>query len=395
MRTGSRVVGSGRILCERLDARRGELEQAALARIAAIADPSTAPDPAYVAGLRAALAAALDYGLAAVAAPAGDPGPVPVELLGQARLASRNSVSLDAVLRRYSAGHTLLADALLEEAAALGLGAPELKPALRALAERYERIVAAVSQEYEREPIFSPLDGNERRRHSLIRRLLAGDPLDAAELAYSLDCRHLALVAFGQDAVRALQGLGERVDRRLLLSEPDIHTAWAWLGGRRPFDREELESIAAGPRPDGCALACGEPGEGAGGWRLSHRQAAAALPIARRYRQSFVFYSDVALLASVLQDDLLATSLRNAYLEPLGSERDSGETAKATLRAYFAAARNLSSAAAALGINRRTVAARLSSVEDRIGRTLDAISTELEVALQLDEIEESADAVAG
>jgi PucR-like helix-turn-helix protein/diguanylate cyclase with GGDEF domain len=377
-----------RNLCGRLDARRGELEQATLARIAAIADPSTAPDPAYVSGLRAALAAGLDDGLATIAAPRREPGPVPVELLGQARLAARNAVTLDAVLRRYSAGHTLLADGLLEEAAGLDLGAPELRTALRALAARYDCIIAAVSQEYEREAAARP-GGAERRRYTLLCRLLAGEPLDATSLGYEFNTHHLALVASGASAAEALGTLGGRLDRRLLLTEPDTHLAWAWLGGRRCFAAEELAFISSHPWPEGCAIACGEPAQGLGGWRLSHRQAAAALPVAERGTAVLVHYADVALLASLLQDDLLACSLRQAYLGPLEAERESGATAKRTLRAYFAAARNISSAAAALSLSRRTVASRLAAIEERLGRPLNSVATELEVALRLDELEES------
>jgi hypothetical protein len=337
---------------DRLWARRDELEQAALARIAAISDPAIAPDPAYLAGLRAALAAALDYGLAAILAPTREPEPVPVQLLGQARLAARNGVSLEAVMRRYAAGHSLLADTLLDEAAAAGIGAAELKSALRALAERYDRVVVAVTEEYGREAEVDP-HSSRRRRYALLRRLLAG----------------------------------ERLDRRLLLAEPDEQAAWAWLGGRRRFECEELGFIASYPWPDGSALACGEPGQRLGGWRLSHRQAAAALPVAQRGPATVVHYADVALLASVLQDDLLDTSLRQAYLAPLEAERDGGRAAKDTLRAYFAAAGNTSSAAAALGVNRRTVASRLTAIEDCLDRPLLTSSAELEVALRLDQLE--------
>lgn len=377
-----------RNLHERLDARRSELEQAALARIIAIADPARAPDPAYASGLRAALTAALDYGFAAIAAPEREPEPVPVALLVQARLAARNGVSLDSALRRYSAGHTLLADGLLQEAAALGLGAAELQTALRALAARYERVVAAVSEEYEHEAAAEPR-GAERRRYALLCRLLAGEPLDATSLGYEFDAHHLALVASGEAAAQALVRLGERFDRRLLLAEPDTQLAWAWLGGRRPFAREELDFVSNYPWPEGCSVACSEAGQGLAGWRLSHRQAAAALSVAQRVAEPLVHYGDAALLAALLQDDLLFASLHRAYLAPLQSERDDGATAKATLRAYFGAARNISSAAAALGVNRRTVASRLAVVEERLGRPIDAVATELEVALRLDALEES------
>jgi DNA-binding PucR family transcriptional regulator len=89
----------------------------------------------------------------------------------------------------------------------------------------------------------------------------------------------------------------------------------------------------------------------------------------------------------VLQDELLATSLRQLYLDPLRGERDGGVVAMNTLRAYFAASGNASSAAAALGISRRTVGSRLAAIEDRLDLRLDAASAEIETALRLDEIE--------
>lgn len=369
---------------DRLRARREELEQTALARIAAIVDPVTPTDPAYIAGLRAALTAGLDYGLAALTTP--EPEPVPVQLLAQARLAARNGVSLEAVLRRYAAGHSLLADSLLDEAAAAGVGAAELKGVLRAMAARYDRIVAAVSEEYGREARVQPLSV-ERRRYGLVRRLLTGEPLDASELRYPFEGHHLAIVASGAAAAGALERLGERMDRCLLLVLPDEQSAWVWLGGRRPIAAEEYDFIASYPWPEGCIVACGEHGEDLTGWRLSHRQAAIALPVAQRAGHTFVRYADVALVATALQDDLLATSLRRAYLDPLEAERDNGSAAKATLRAYFGAARNVSSAAAALGVSRATVRSRLLGVEGRLGRSLDTAATEIEVALRLDALE--------
>jgi DNA-binding PucR family transcriptional regulator len=371
----------------RLRARRGELEQAVLARVRAIANPDAAPDPAYLAGLRDALAAALEYGLAAVSSPKREPGPVPVALLSQARLAARNGVGLEAVLRRYSAGHTLLADALLEEAAA-GITAAEVKASLRSLAAHYDRIVAAVSEEYGREAEVSAHDP-EHRRAELLRRLLAGQLLDTSDLDYDLNAHHLAITASGPELAESLSTLAERLDRRLLFVHAEEDVAWAWVGGRRRIRAEEIDLLASFDWPDTTSLACGEAAEGLAGWRLSHRQATAAHPVARRLPQPFVRYPDVALVASVLQDDLLAASLRRRYLAPLESERDRGVAARDTLRAYFAAAGNVSSAAAALGVNRRTVSARIAAIEDRLEHSLDGIRTELDLALRLDEIEGS------
>ncbi|HEY4778047.1 MAG TPA: helix-turn-helix domain-containing protein, partial [Solirubrobacterales bacterium] len=129
----------------------------------------------------------------------------------------------------------------------------------------------------------------------------------------------------------------------------------------------------------------GEPGEGPSGWRFSHRQAKAALPIAERRGQAVLRYADVALLASILRDDLVATSLHQLYLEPLERARDGGRVGRETLRAYFASGRNISSTAAALGVDRRTVTNRIRAIEDLFGRPLGDFATELETALRLDD----------
>lgn len=369
----------------RLNARRGELEQATFARIAAIADPAVR-DPVYLAGLRTALTVALDYGLDALARPGHEPGPVPVQLLAQTRLAVRNGVSLGAVLRRYAAGNALLADMLLDEAAAVGIGAAELKTLLRTVAAHYDRVVVAVSEEYRREAETVPRSA-EQRRCALLRRLIAGEPVHAPNFGYEFDAHHIAIVATGAGAVQeVLNALGERFDRCLLLVEPDDETIWAWLGGRDRFDFQELDFVASISWPSGASVACGAPGEGIGGWRLSHRQASAALPVVQRLAKTFVHYVDVALLAAVLQDDLLATSLQATYLSPLRAVR-SGAAAKETLGAYFSAAGNISSAAAALGVSRHTVSGRLGAIEKRLGRPIDAVSAELQLALRLDEFE--------
>ncbi len=90
------------------------------------------------------------------------------------------------------------------------------------------------------------------------------------------------------------------------------------------------------------------------------------------------------LLTSILRDDLVATSLHQLYLEPLETTPDGGAVARETLRAYFAAERNISSTAAALGVDRRTVSNRIRAIEELFGRPLKDIAAELETALRLD-----------
>lgn len=367
-----------------LDARRAELEEAILARVYGVADPSDSADPQYLDGLRRAVSAAVDYGFAALEEGSERVAPIPAALLVQARLAARNRISLETVLRRYHGGNTLFTEVLIEEAEHCELAGSELKRLFRMLATSFERLLAAVSEEHRRE---DGGENGERRRVALIERLLAGELLGSTELGYELGHNHLGLVVAGPGGAALIRELGGRLDRRMLLAEPDGETAWVWFGGQRPFEADELDLFASMPWPGQVVVGRGEPGLGLAAWRLSHRQAAAALPVAQRVGEGMVRYADVALLAAALRDDLLATSLRDIYLEPLSQGRKRGAAAKDTLRAYFAAAGNASSAAAALGVSRRTVASRLAAISERLGRPVEAASAELETVLRLEELE--------
>jgi hypothetical protein len=371
-------------LAERLRERSAEIEQAALTRVFSVSDPTEGSDPEYVTGLRAAVAAALQYGIEALERSEDRPAPIPTELRSQARLAARNGVELDTVLRRYLAGHALLDDFMVEESERGGL--PEgasLKRLLRVEAAALDRLLVAVSEEYARESKARP-GSPEQRRAERIERLLAGEPLDTTDLGYDFDAHHTGVVAVGSGAPEALRELAGALDRNLLLLRRKEDSVWAWLGGRRALEFDRLEQAVSRHWPAEATLAIGEADQGLSGWRLTHRQAQAALPIALRGAESVIRYADVALLASILQDDLLVASLRQLYLEPLEGERDGGEVARETLRAYFAAEQNVSSTAAALGIKRHTVTNRLRAVEERIGRPLSACALDIEVALRLE-----------
>jgi hypothetical protein len=372
-------------LVARLRKRREEIERAILNRVYSVSDSAKSPDPEYADGLRAAVAAAVEYGIEAVERSEDRPPPTPTVLLSQARLAARHGVELETVLRRYVAGYTLLGDFLIEESERGGpLNGASLKRLLRVLAALLDRLILAVSEEYARELQARP-GSPEQRRAERVERLLAGEFVDDSELAYDLDATHIGLIASGHGAAAALEGLAKALERRLLLVRRREGVAWAWLGAVRKADLEQLPRLLRETWPAQVALALGQPGQGVDGWRLTHQQAQATLPVALRSPEAFARYADVALLASLLQDDLLATSLRRIYLDPLRCERDGGELARATLRAYFAAERNVSSAAAALGVNRHTVAKRLRVAEELLDRPLSSCAAELEAALRLEE----------
>jgi hypothetical protein len=371
-------------LASRLRERLPEIQAAIATRVYAISDPHDVADPAYLQGLNAALAAAIDYRLAVLEASERHAPSVPPVLLAQARLDARDGVPLDTVLRRYFAGNALFGDFLVEEAERAEVPSSALRRLLGAQATLGDRLVEAVSEEHAREAKSWPSSTAERRREC-VKSLLAGELVDRSGLGYDLDAHHLALMARGEGSQETMRMLAERLDRHLLAVCREEEPVWAcWLGGMRPLDAEQALQALGDMPLDRVLVTVGEPGEGLSGWRLSHRQAKAALPIAERKGQAVLRYADVVLQASILRDDLATISLRRLYLEPLEKARDGGEMGRETLRAYFAAERNVSSTAAALGVDRRTVTNRLRAIEDLFGRPIKDVATELETALRLD-----------
>lgn len=344
-------------------------------------------DPTYLEGLKAALGAAIDYALAGIQSPDRSPPPTPPQLLVQARLAAQGGVGLDIVLRRYLAGYTLLCDILVDEVRKAS-AQEGLRRLLRAQAARFERLIMEVGEEHRR------AQGHQAERHTprlaqrrleLVRRALDGAPLDTSELAYDFETTHLAITMRGPRFTEPLRQIAKRLDCRLLSVRPDEEVEWAWLACKGQVDLAELKRQLGEALPKCAFLAIGEPGKGAAGWRLTHRQAQAALAVAIRGPEPVVRYAEVALLASVMQDELLATSLREMYLEPLEGERDGGAGFYETLRAYFECERNSASAAVRLQVARQTVNNRLRAIEELIGRSLPEVAAELEVALRLDD----------
>jgi len=373
-------------LAERLRARHAEIEEALRARVYAISDPGEAVDPEYTAGLRTAIEEALDYGLAGIEAAAEHLPPIPPTLLAQARIAARNEINLDTVLRRYFGGYALLGDFLIDAAHAEEMSGPVLKRLLRTQATLFDRLIAAVSEEYGRERETRASSAAERRL-ACVKRLLNGEFVDPSELNYDLEASHLAAIVKGPEAISALDGLAAILDRRLLAVQSDDVTIWAWFGGRHKLQPDEIERAISRHWPERLPLTIGEPAQGLAGWRFTHRQARAALPVAAHTPKAFTRYADVALLASMLQDDLLTTSLRQIYLAPLLEDCDRGAVHRESLRAYLDANCNVSSAAAALGVNRHTVTSHLRIIEERLGRPLNTCTAEVDAALRLEALD--------
>lgn len=367
---------------------RAEIVQAVRARSESLLAEVRGLDAEFIEAQRAAVGAAVDYGIEAVEFGEAHCRQVPAIFHAQARLTARSTVSLDMTMRRYFAGYVLLGDFLMREADRCSLDGRVLQCIMRDTAAVFDRLISTIAEEYQREARGLHSSPDERRA-ARVRALLSGDLLDAADIDYEFGEWHLGAVAIGDCALAALRDLAQSLDRRLLAVQSDDQVVWAWFGGRLAVEPDTLESVLLSVWPGQLTLALGESGRGLSGWRLTHRQAQAVLPVARRTGSGWVRYADAALLASFLQDDLLVSSLRERYLAPLAGERDGGSILRETLRAFFSADRNASSAAALLGVNRHTVTNRLRIVEERIGRSLTSAGAEIEAALRLHDLEQS------
>jgi PucR C-terminal helix-turn-helix domain/GGDEF-like domain len=376
-------------LATRLRERFPEIEEALFARARALSEPEGGGDPEYVAGLRATVRTGLEYVLAHIEKGEEWSEPIPSAAAAQARRSARSGVKLDTMLRRYAAGDRLLGDFIMEEADRFPSQA--LRKIMRAQGPQVDRLMAAVATEYMNE-LGRMRRSPSQRLAERVQRLVSGDsPADVGDLKYTFDAWHLGMIIKGGKAEAGVRGLAAALDCQVLLVPRANEIVWAWLGARRQLEIEEIECLLDDNVEEDVSLAVGEPRHGIDGWRLTHREAQAALEVMLRKPRRLTRAGEVILLASVLRDAALSRSLSETYLAPLEGHGDSGAVLRETLRAYFSAGLNAATAAAALGVDRHTVQRRLRKVEEALGRLLLDCHAELVVALGLEELEEETD----
>lgn len=374
-------------LAERLFAGRRELEVAARQRIIG---NSSSVDSLETKEFRQAVSAAIGYGIEALVSAEEEPPPLPSILLSRARLAARDGEPLQAVIRRYLAGFAALGDYLFARAGREGAdGGTAVRTLIADLACLTDRVIATVGSEYSRAVDSRPRTPGEQQA-AIVARLLDDELLDPAGLSYDFDAVHVGLIAEGPAAREAVDRLISAFEAHRLLVELEGGSVWAWLGSSRDRDWDVILNCLLGDLPGDLTVAIGEPAASLGGWRLTHRQASAALPVVRAALQGPVRYRDVALPAAAHRDPLLRKSLEMLYVEPLGTRRDA-DTLRETLRAYLAVDRNASSAAALLHVDRRTVTSRIRAAEDFLGRPLSSCASDLNLALQLEHLDRAAE----
>lgn len=374
----------------RLRARFPEIEKAIFVNVRdGLSDPAESGDAEYAQGLRVAVVAVLDYVLTGIAQGDEWSGPIPSAAVAQARRAARSGVGLETVLLRYTVGNRVLSGFVVDEVDRLP--GQISRPLLNTQGALVERLMAAVSKEYKLE-IERAGRSLEQRRGERVQRLLAGEPVDPGEFDYEFeDAWHLGVIIVGARAREAVRSLRSGLDREVLPVSRGEKTMWVWLGGQRRLPVADIEARLSTMADMGVSLAVGEPSRGLHGWRLTHHQAQAALVVGLHRPQGTTRYAEDMLLAAALQDETLATSLREIFMSPLAGQRDGGSVLRETLRVYFDVTSNAATAAVRLKVDRHTVERRLQRIEERLGRLLPTCQAELEVALRLYELGAVAD----
>jgi hypothetical protein len=348
-------------------------------------EESPTRDAEYLRGLREAVHQGVEYGIALLADEQERTLHFPIALISQARLAARQRIPLEMVIRRYLAGKTVLGDFMLQESVALDVRDPIfLRTALAAQDIAFDQLLALVTDEYSRERDRSA--SHQSPVTDRVQRLLAGEMVDSSLMNYDFGCNHLGVAIGSPEARQIIRQIAVEVDSRALIVNPAQGEVWAWLGSKQPLDPEAICRVVASVRVAGATIGVGESSRSLTGWRLTHRQARLAFSVAQASPSGFVRYADVAITVSAAQDPVLTASLQELYLSPLDKERDSGRVLRSTLRAYFSADRNSSSAAAALGVSRQTVTNRLRHVEEQVGQPLSRCADAVAAALRMEEL---------
>jgi hypothetical protein len=337
----------------------------------------------YVSQSTKTVEAVYDYVIEVFGAGGRPPAPVPILVLAQARLAAISDLTLDSVLRRCMAVNHQIGLHITEVVSKVEVSHACRVEVARTQVQIFERVVESIVDEYNRAE--SSGGSIEKARLELVKELLRGEPLDATALGYGLDRHHTAVLSEGVEEGR-LKELAAELSADILIVRPGAFVRWSWIATAERLQRDAVRSSARKSLPRACALAFGGSEPGRSGWRASHVQAISAFGVARRTGVP-THYEDVMLVASTLNDQVLESVLRRKFLAPLKAPPRGGDDLLETLRAYFAADRNGTSAAAALGVSRQTVSNRLQFVEHRLGRRLSSCAPEVELALRLDELD--------
>lgn len=345
----------------------------------------TSDDPSYVAAYTASCVAHLHVLLDQLTSGRDVPATLPPAAIEETKTVAQWGISLDALIQTYRTAHSVIWEHAME-VAEVTIDDTRIRSQVLKLVSRYlfaytDRMVVLLNEVYEGERM-SLFHDRDRRRRQLVRDLLEGLPIDQTKLPYRVSGVHVAAIASGERADRAVGQIAAQLGLTSLTVPGPSDSIWGWLGGPQLLESEvRAEMIAA--VPESVTMGFGDVADGIEGFRVSHREARQAFRIGRLLGTRVTRYGDVALLSLTTMDESLAKQFMHRELGFLAEDDARAEELRQTLRAYFEAGHNASSAAARLSLNDRTVAYRLRSIEERLSRPVLSRRDELSVALRL------------
>jgi|GEM_PF-2360621 len=320
-----------------------------------------------------ALLAFVESVVGAVTAAAEEPPAIGVEVERHVACWAAEGYSLEALVRLYGFAHQFAMHRAVATVETDPRDPARTQQLLARAVELGPRIHAGVIGDVVAR--FGEVQARDRRvagnwKLRLARHILTGDPVDESTLGYPV-------ATTVEDAWRG----------RTLRVCADAQTLWLWLAADSP-DRSALPRLAFG-LPPGTLLGLGDPGEGRVGFIESHRQALVALRLAPSAGRA-IAYEQVALVALLAQDPSRAREFMARELGQLNAEGNEAERLRATVRAYLDCQLNVASTAALIHVHENTVKHRLGQIRMRLGRSVRARATELDVALRLRELDAGA-----
>lgn len=346
-------------------------------------------DPDFVAAYTGSCVAHLGVLLDQVVAGRDIPESLPPAAIEETRTVAQWGISLEALIQTYRTAHAVIWEQTMEVVEDVIADPADRAQALilvsRFLFAYTDRMVALLAQVYESERM-SLFHDRDRRKRQLVRDVLEGLPIDQTKLPYLVSGVHVAAVATGAGADGVLRQIAAKVGVTALAVPGPSGSVWAWLGGSALRSEKVLERVVE-MVPTSVYVGFGDVAEGVEGFRISHREARQAYRIGRRLSSHVVRYGEVALMSLTTMDESLARQFMERELGFLADEVDPrSEDLRTTLRAYFDSGHNASAAAARLQLNDRTVAYRLRTIEQKLGRPILMRRDELSVALRLFEM---------
>jgi DNA-binding PucR family transcriptional regulator len=307
-------------------------------------------------------------------ATAGSDG-VPIEAADLLQSTIQHGIPLISLLEAYRAAQGLAVDwwqRRLEHDAPPGLLAPATRTLSKLILTYIDAAAVLIRASYEEQRRTLDASPDGRRAH-LIRRLLAGEPLDidaaARTLGHPLSAHHVALVvsrddhaAVQPDFAEVLSSIAHALGTVRTLTMPETRRrTYAWLStsGRLDLTALRVFSIPAGVR-----VATSGVHRGIEGFVQSHLDAVRTASVMRDQRTSdrVAIYEQVELVALLSRDPDDRDRFVRRVLGPIASTGADAERARQTLRVFLASGSSPSRTAKQLGIHRNTVTYRLNTL---------------------------------